>query len=300
MSDQAHELRELVRRDSVLAANDAQTRPWFLAVSGGRDGVGTTTIALGLAAAAVQAGRRVLLVDADPKRGDVAAICQIEERCTLADVLVARRSVREAIQPGPAGIWILPGGWAGNLSDEQKQSTTDLFQSRLSQPLKILGDRFDLIVIDAGNGANRETIERWRAADAVILVTTPDLPAIMDSYAAIKHSWTKQRPPLVNCLVNMADDEETAADVQARLERSCRRFLGLHLRDAGYLPLDATAAQGIAKEHNTLPFPTATGATVSEKLSSLIKTLLSENAVCSSGFGRNGSLAAVSGRAISA
>ena len=76
---------------SKLGANAApEQRPWFLVVSGGRDGVGTTTVALNFAIVASQSGRRVLLVDADPNRGDAAELCRLEERYTLADVLAAR------------------------------------------------------------------------------------------------------------------------------------------------------------------------------------------------------------------
>ena len=165
------------------------------------------------------------MVDADTNRGDIAERCRLSERYTVADVLAARKNIREAIQPGPAGIWALAGGWAGSWADEKKDALRGQFHARIVQPLEMSGDRFDLVVFDAGNGASGETSERWQAADTVVLVTTADLPSIMDAYAAIKQLKAKEEMPNVHCLINMAD-EWTAADVYARLERSCRRFFG--------------------------------------------------------------------------
>jgi MinD-like ATPase involved in chromosome partitioning or flagellar assembly len=46
---------------------------WLVVVTGGKGGPGATTLAVGLAGAWTAAGRPVLLVDADPAGGDVAA-----------------------------------------------------------------------------------------------------------------------------------------------------------------------------------------------------------------------------------
>ena len=279
MVDQANELRELARCEAARLENTPKNRPWFLAVGGGRNGVGTTTVALGLAVEASRSGRRVLLVDADATRGDVASLCRLEERDTLADILAARRSVREAIQPGPAGIWVLAGGWAGSRTDGEKESSRGQFRARLVQPLKMLGDRFDLIVIDAGNGANSETAERWQSADAVLMVTTTELPSIMDAYATLKHSGAKELSLVVHCLVNMSSDEETARDVHARLARSCRRFLGLSLKEAGYLPADAALTES-SKEGQAF-MPMGKSSAVRKELSALIESLIPEKGVLS-------------------
>jgi MinD-like ATPase involved in chromosome partitioning or flagellar assembly len=61
----------------------------------------------------------------------------------------------------------------------------------------------------------------------------------MDTYALIKtllsRQSLRQSPALV---VNQAADEAMAADVHRRIDQSCRRFLGLAIAFAGWLPLD--------------------------------------------------------------
>ncbi len=277
MIDQANELRELVRREADRLQTSGRGRPWFLMVGGGRDGVGTTTVALNLAIEASRGGRRVLLVDADANRGDAASICRLEERYTLADVLSARRSVGEAIQPGPAGIWVLPGGWTGNSTHGREEVTPGQFRTRLAQPLKAMGERFDVIVIDAGNGANRDTTQRWREADAVLLLTTPDLPAIMDAYTAVKHSAVKETSIPVHCLVNKSPHAEAAEGVFSRMERSCRRFLGIRLQDAGQLPHDTSMAELVS--HGKFGQQASKKSSVANRMAGLVESLIPKNEV---------------------
>lgn len=271
MFDQANELRELVRREADRLQTSAKGRPEFLVVSGGRDGVGTTTVALSLAIEATRLGRRVLLVDADSNRGDVASICRLEERYTLADVLSARRSVGEAIQPGPAGIWVLPGGWMGN-GDGLEEISAGQFRTRLTQPLKALDERFDLVVMDAGNGANRAVAERWQAADAVLLLTTTDQSSIMDAYAAVKQSGVKEASTPVHCLVNMSPDDETAANVFGRLEQSCRRFLGIRLQYAGHLADEPGIEEFISQ--GQIDMRAANNSPLAGRLTGLVESLI--------------------------
>ncbi len=272
MIDQANKLRELVRREADHLQTSAAGQPWFVAVGGGRDGVGTTTVALNLAIEASRLGRRVLLVDADPNRGDTVAICRLEERYTLADVLSARRSVREAIQPGPAGIWVLAGGWTSSWTGDREEVAPGQFRARLVQPLRAMGERFDVIVIDAGNGVNRATAERWQTSDVVVLLTTTDQPSIMDAYAAVKHSGTKEMSIPVHCLVNMSPDDEAAGNVFGRLQRSCRRFLGIRLEDAGHLPHDPGVADLIRQ--GQLVVRAANQSPVAGRLAGLVESLI--------------------------
>ena len=73
MLDQASELRQLVMHAAVDDAPPGDGAPRLVALAGGKGGVGTTTVATNIAAALARQGQRVVLVDADLQRGDVAA-----------------------------------------------------------------------------------------------------------------------------------------------------------------------------------------------------------------------------------
>jgi flagellar biosynthesis protein FlhG len=182
MYDQANHLRKLVLSGAVDPRGPDDDAPFLIAVAGGKGGVGTTTLAVNLATALARDGRRTLLVDADISHADVAKLCGLHDGYTVADVLSGRRTLHEAIQRGPAGVQIVPGSWAG----EDLTEASPPAQQRFIRQLRGLGAHAEYVIIDAGSGLNRVVQTFWRSADAVLLVTTPDLVSVMDAYAQSK------------------------------------------------------------------------------------------------------------------
>ena len=234
MHDQANDLRRLVRDCATQPAPASRPRFALAVISGGKGGVGTTTVAVNLAVEMAHGGFRTTLVDADPNGGDVAAWCGLEERYTLADVLAGRRTVREVLQPGPGGIDVLPGVWGSQRLSDSPESAAQ----RLLEGLYGLGAKTDLIVLDAGNTPNHMMRRFWQAADLNLVVTTGETPAILDTYAAIKVLCGDEKVRPIHVLVNQADSAAAADDVHHRLAQACRRFLGIELFHAGRLPHD--------------------------------------------------------------
>ena len=100
MHDQANELRNLVLR-ARASLQCAVPPPRLIVLTGGKGGVGTTTVAINVAVSLGQLGKRVVLVDADLRRGDVAAMCGLKEDYNVADVMSARRTVHEVLHAVP-------------------------------------------------------------------------------------------------------------------------------------------------------------------------------------------------------
>ena len=210
-------------------------RTRLVVVAGGKGGTGTTTLAVNLAAALAAEGRAVALVDADPAGGNVGLLCRLADRETIADVLAGRCAAQQALQAGPAGLSVLCGGWgAANLAEWPAAA-----QDRLIAQLQDLGRRAELAVIDAGNAPTRFAHRFWQSADELLLVTTPELAAVMDAYAAVKLLAGGDHGRPIRAVVNLAPDRVVADGVQQRLRSACRRFLGVTLRDAGWIPWDA-------------------------------------------------------------
>jgi flagellar biosynthesis protein FlhG len=239
--DQARALRRLVSQSAGAGPRAGGAK--LVVLTGSKGGVGTTTVAVHLAAALAGQGRPTVLVDADPEGGDVAALLGLDERHTVADVLSGRRSVAEALQSAPDRLRVLPGAWGLDLMADCSAAA----QERLLEELRGLPGT-DAIVLDAGAGTSRLVRRFWQAADAVLLVTTADLTAVMDAYASIKVLAAGDDLLPVRVVVNRAEDAAAAEDVHARLDRACRRFLGLRPTLAGSVPEDSRLAGGTAGE----------------------------------------------------
>lgn len=242
MHDQANKLRRLVRDHAATDAPLPEPRPGLAILTGGKGGVGTTTIAVNLAAAMARGGRRTVLLDADPRGGDVATLCRLQQRYTLDDVLSGRRSIPQVLQAGPGPIRVVPGDWGRQRRSDYPAAVDE----RLLGQLQRLGAECDLVVVDAGNNPGAVTPRWWRDADLILVLTTAETASILGAYASIKAVAESGKPESIHTLVNRSPGAEIAEDVHGRLARACRRFLGIPLQNAGHVPDDPRVAAAAA------------------------------------------------------
>lgn len=243
MSDSSADFRRLVYR-AALPSGAERAGARMVVVSGGRLGVGATTLAVNLAAALAHEALRVVLVDADLQRADVAAQCNAAGKFSLHDVLAGRRSIHEALVIGPAGLQIV----AGSAAAETRAAVNARSIGRLLRQLSSLRPHADWLLVDAGNQPTEFTARLWAEADTVLLVTAPDAVAVMDTYALIKTLLGRvslRSPP--ELVVNRLRSSENAPDVHRRIDQSCRRFLGLPVQFAGAAPWEPGLAGSAAE-----------------------------------------------------
>ena len=267
--DQANALRRLVENSR---GNDGEngSRARICTIVGGKSTVGVTTLAVNMAAALASQGERVLLVDADPGGGNAEFHCGLEPSDGLSDVLSGERCLSESIRKGPGGFHVLASLWTNDTLGGASGKTLDALIATLRES----GNLFDTILVDAGTGLNRVVRRFWRGSDAILLVTTPDLTAVMDGYATIKVNRTASIP--LAATVNFCNDDSKAAEVFSRLAHACRRFLSLDLTYAGRIKKDGHLAESARKR---VPYLLGeTDETVGEQLTQLagmVQTLAS-------------------------
>lgn len=190
--------------------------PRSLAVTGAKGGVGRSMLALNLALAAGCKGR-VLLLDATFGRGDLA---------TLAGV-----AAPEPIQTEAPAVVAIGSGVDLAVLPARFPHATNL-------PSVSWEAQYDWIVADTGTGVDGHALAAARAADDVLLVVAPELPAVADGYATLKALRTLRPDLCAGCVVNMADSSQEAAEVQAGLQDMAMAFLGAQIDNQGYIPFN--------------------------------------------------------------
>src|SRR5580658_6385898 len=171
--DQAQTLRAMAR---------ARRRASVIAITSGKGGVGKSNIAVNLAIKFAESNKDVVLLDADLGLANADVLCNIELHANLSHVIARKKELKEVLTMAPGGFHLI-GGASGlarmaDLSDEDRE--------RLIVALVELEEQTDVILIDTGAGISPNVLSFTRAADHVLVVTTPEPTAITDAYAVIK------------------------------------------------------------------------------------------------------------------
>ena len=202
-SVRAEALRQL-RTNLQFVNVDAPARA--IAVTSAVPGEGKTTTACNLAIVFAEAGKRVVIVDADLRRPRVAEYLNVEGAVGLTNVLAGQATVDDALQQwGTSGVFVLPAG-------SIPPNPSELLGSRnMEALLASLRQGFDVVIVDTPpllpvtDGAVAATI-----VDGTVLVfrcgktTTAQARSAADALAAVDAR-------VLGCVLNMVPRKSSGA-----------------------------------------------------------------------------------------
>src|SRR5882757_454351 len=229
MIDQATQLRSLVRQQQRL-----RPRASVIAITSGKGGVGKSNVAVNLSIKLASAGKNVVLLDADLGLANADVLCNIDLPFNLSHVIARKKELHEVMVTGPGGFKLIGG--ASGLA--RMADLTDFDRRRIVEALGAVEHSADSIIIDTGAGISPNVLSFTRAADHVLVVTTPEPTAITDAYAVVKVISKETGERRISLLVNQVRTSAEAKVVYGRIAQVAKQFLGVSVLDAGYLPSD--------------------------------------------------------------
>jgi flagellar biosynthesis protein FlhG len=251
---------EIVRGEGIPGRETpvrARPRARTIAVVSGKGGVGKTTLVTNLAIALHREGCKVLVVDGDLGMANVDVFFGLIPKYTLHNVVLGERTAEEILIHTSDGVHLMPG----SSGVEEMANLDDLRCERLLRSVTDVEEGMDLILIDTAPGLHRTTTHLARAADEVVIVTTPEPTSWADAYATLRTLRKRgphQEPWLV---VNQARDAYEAKATMSRIRETALRFLEIEPRFLGFVLEDPAVATSVRRQEPLLRlYPTCPAA----------------------------------------
>jgi len=228
-----------------------------IAVTGGKGGVGKTTVSTNLALSIAARGREVMLVDADFGLANVDVVLGLHTRFHLGHVLNGECSLEDAIVTGPRGLQIVPAS-SGIM---RMANLTPAENAGLIRAFSDLYHRIDVMVIDTAAGLHESVVTFTRAAHHVVVVVCDEPASITDAYALIKVLSKEHGVERFQILASQTRRAGEGLQLFDKINRVCDRFLTVALEFAGSVPFDDYLRRAVQQQTAVVEaFPSSSSA----------------------------------------
>jgi len=215
-----------------------------IAVTGGKGGVGKTSVSVNLATALAAAGREVMLFDGDLGLANVDVFLGLSPQYTMAHVLAGERTLDEVVLEAPQGFRVIPG--ASGIATLANLGAVE--HLGLVQGFSALATGLDTLIVDTAAGISHGVLQFSQAAQQVLVILCDEPASLTDAYALVKVLSRNHGVRGFRVLANMVRHRGDGEMLFRNLERVTGRFLDVTLEFAGEIPDDpwvrrATRAQ---------------------------------------------------------
>ena len=182
LPEDAPQLRQAVA-DATLGAAEDPDRGQLIAFCGSKGGVGTTALAINLAAELAPV-YRTLVADLDFSMGDVAAFLDLQAPSDVSRVLASLDRLDERMLSGSVAVH--PTKLHVLAQPRELDDHTGLRGDAILRLLTVCSRSYQYVLLDCGGHIDEATLTTMSAADLVFLICTPDVPAVKNAWRRLQ------------------------------------------------------------------------------------------------------------------
>lgn len=199
--------------------------------TGGKGGVGKTTLALKISLELTKLGMRVLYIDCDYNLSNSAIKLGLPMTESFVDYLEGRLTFSKVVR-SYKGLTLLPA-CNGSLD---VHGCSKRFEDYVISIIGSQEKNFDYIILDSSAGIQKDSAALSAYCDHRIIVVTPDRSSITDSYSVIKILNKLHGVKEFSLLVNRVKSEKQFLSVSKTLSETVDGFLKARLKILGHFP----------------------------------------------------------------
>jgi MinD-like ATPase involved in chromosome partitioning or flagellar assembly len=233
--------------------NQLSKSPHVIAVTGGKGGVGKTSIAINLAIALSRTGSKVCLFDGDTSLANINVMLGLYPAYTLEHLFTGERSIQEIVVNGPEGIQIVPGasGIASCVELDVGQ------QQRLVTSIRSIEKHYDYLLVDTAAGIGPTVLHFIAASQVAIVVITTEPTSLTDAFSLLKVLKRRGYRRKVQVIVNMATNPGQAKKAYSRFSQAVDKYLSLRTEYLGSVWMDESMRNAVSTQRPVALFPKA-------------------------------------------
>ncbi len=214
-----------------------------IAVTGGKGGVGKTSVSVNLATV-LAARRRVVLLDGDLGLANADVFLGLSPRYTLAHVISGERTIDEVLIRAPQGFHVVPA--ASGAADLASMGAAE--HLGLVRAFSSLAAQLEVLIVDTAAGIAQGVQQFSQAAQHVLVVICDEPASLTDGYALIKVLSRQHDVKRFRVLANRARRPGAGRELFQRFERVTTRFLDVVLEFAGEIPEDECLQRSVREQ----------------------------------------------------
>ncbi len=226
-----------------LRRSDAGAPVKVIAVTGGKGGVGKTSVSANLALALSLMNRRVMLLDGDLGLANANLMFGVRPRMTLRNVVAGNCTLNEAVTCGPAGLKLVAG--ASGFAD--MSALSPIQHAGIISAFSQLEGKLDVLLVDTAPGISDSVLQFAGAANHALVLVKDEPASLTDAYAIIKLLHQRHGVERFSIVTNMVR-HDSGQKVFDRLSRTVARFLPVLLNHMGSIPFDDRMMRAIRRQ----------------------------------------------------
>jgi flagellar biosynthesis protein FlhG len=215
-----------------------------IAITGGKGGVGKTSVAVNLGMTMAMAGKRVMLLDADLGLANVDVLLGLSPRFNLAHLLAGECALEDLVLEAPHGLKVVP-------ATSGKRHMASLGEREHAGLIRAFGDYHepvDVLLVDTAAGISDSVLTFSRAAREVVVVVCDEPASITDAYALVKVLSRDFGIGRFKIVANMVSDAAHGRELYRKVTRVTERFLDANLHFMGSVPADDNVRRAIRRQ----------------------------------------------------